>query len=260
MIPAIRHTIPSLVALKGEYFYHLDNISKESKSLGALMEEILSHSPLNIRFDYGTYDTNAQEKYIDQVMWRYLVRLFDLHKYMLGSEFSKLQKDIDHFNFPVFNEENAASWVEGLKSLILDNVNHLIKQVYHSITSGCYYTGKIKKKRNNLGIDKTFILHTRDYQNVFAWYNQHPTVTDDLEKVCYLFDGENVPQANLKSVMRSNKSLVGENSYMKIIIRKNGNTQFTLADSIRDKLNSFGPEDRSLGQDLKIKIFENTWQ
>lgn len=113
-----------------------------------------------------------------------------------------------------------------------------------------------RKKRNNNGVDKRFILRTGDWSMMFAYWGERPTVTDDLEKVCYLLAGRTLPEKTAKALMRAEKREEYSNEFFAIKVCRNGNTHYTLSDEIRDKLNRYGPEGAVLGEDIKIKIVE----
>jgi hypothetical protein len=82
-------------------------------------------------------------------------------------------------------------------------------KVYADIIKGTYYVGSgfnaTKKKRNNMGIDKSFILHTRDWSSTYGYWQNTPTITDDLEKVCYILSGLSLPEKTAKMVMKDTK-------------------------------------------------------
>lgn len=256
-----RSSIASLVRTKTEYFHHLEQTRNESAALDSIMKSLGWYSPLYFQTKFDVWGEDRDEKYIDKALWRYMVKLFNLKNYMLCTEFEKMEKQIENHDFPQFTQQNAEAWISGLKGLIQNNVQTLVKQVYREIVDGYYYTGsgyssREKKKRNNTQVDRTFILFTNDYLAVFGYSFDRPTVTDDLEKVAHLLSGELIPEISLKQAMRSAKTAEGENRHMKVVFRKNGNTQYTLSDDIRDLLNKYGPDGRSLGQDIKIKIFD----
>ena len=71
------------------------------------MESINSYS--FYRIQKNVHDSN--EKNVDQRCWMYFIKLYNLEKYMLCTEYQKLIDQINNFDFPVFNLENADSWV-----------------------------------------------------------------------------------------------------------------------------------------------------
>ena len=103
--------------------------------------------------------------------------------------------------------------------------------------------------------DEHFIISTGDHYSI-NWYNDRPTITDDLEKACYIIDGKALPDTTIKNTMRRSKIWESENPYFKIRICKNGNTHYWINDEIRNRLNYFGAKRGIIGQDCKIKIFE----
>lgn len=241
--------------------YDLENLDKDIENT---LEKLHGYRPYSLNFRYETFEEKREEKYIDRICWNYLVRLFELHKYMLCSDYNKLEKEIQNFQTPVFNLENAQGWLDSLKELIYDNVKTLLNKVFEKITTDTYYTGsgysnRKKKKRNNNGIDENFIITTHDYDRIFGWYTQTPTLTDDLEKVCYILSGEKVPELTIKDVMRDKKTSEFENKYFKIKACKNGNTHYWLCKDIRNKLNYYGSGKGIIGESIKIKIFNEKW-
>mgnify|MGYP001180852408 FL=1 len=120
--------------------------------------------------------------------------------------------------------------------------------------NGIYYTGNVKKKRNNSKIEKRFILLTYDYDSIYGYSNRN-TITDDLEKICYLINGIKLPEKTLKQKMYENKEGIGENDYFKIKVCKNGNTHYELDDDIVVKLNTICADRNAIGDAIKIKVF-----
>jgi hypothetical protein len=206
--------------------------------------------------EYGV----SLEKYVDRTCWKYLVSLFRLEAYMLCTDYAKMMKEIDEYRTPVFTIENAEGWLAGLKALIHDNMKTLVKKVFAEITTETYQTGSgyngPRKKRNNNGVDKNFILGTGDWQDVFGWYSDRPTTTDDLEKVCYILAGQELPEETAKTIMRKTKSETYSCEWFSLKLCKNGNTHYTLSDDVREKLNRYGPEGAIIGENIKIKIVE----
>jgi len=171
-----------------------------------------------------------------------------------------VDNEIDNYQTPDFTIENANGWIAGLKETIRDNVNTLVKKVYSEITNGHYYTGGgyrgEKKKRNNNGIDKMFILYTCDWSTVFAYWQDKPSIMDDLEKVCYILDGKTLPEKTLRDALRGDKTDTASNPYMSVKLCQNGNTHFTLEEGTRELLNRYGPSGAVIGENIKIKVFE----
>ena len=230
-----------------------DNIQK-------MFEAINAHDFVVLKIS----DSNCYEhpivKSIDQRMWFYMVRLFNLEKYMLCTEYKKLESQICDYDFPEFTLANAEAWLSSVKLLVYENVQKMIEAVYNGVVDGTYYTGsglsgREKKKRNNNGIDSVFILSTNDYNGV-AWYSHRPTITDDLERLCYIMDGKMLPDYTIKQTMRREKRWESENEYFRIRVCKNGNTHYWLKDNIRERLNFYGAKRGVIGRDIKIKIFE----
>jgi hypothetical protein len=253
-----RLDIPAIYALKLKLLSDLKAMESLEKHIDEEFTTISTYSPARVDWDYGSHHASSNEKYVDRACWRYLVNLFNLDRYMLCTDYERLTKEIEEYETPVFTIENAEAWLAGLKSLIYDNVKTLVKQVFKTITEGTYHVGGWngpEKKRNNNGVDKRFILHTSDNYGVFS-YSSTPTVTDDLEKVCYILAGKTLPDRNAKDVMRGEKKSTFECEYFSLKVCENGNTHYVLSDEIRDKLNLYGPEGAIIGENVKIKILE----
>lgn len=256
----IRKSLPDLVELRALLLQSIENIKKTHKHTDDLLREIGAYNYYRLDRQGNTYGQGNEEKEVDQRLWLYLVRSFHLERYMLCTEHSKMMAQINDYNFPEFTRENAEAWLESLKAQVYESVEKLIKDVFNRITEKTYYTGsgysnRQEKKRNNNGIDKNFILTTYDFNAVFS-YSSNPTITDDLEKACYIIDGKYVPDKRLKEVMRSNKSHTGENAYFSIKVCKNGNTHYTMKEEIRQKLNLYGAGRGVISDGIKIKVFD----
>lgn len=265
---APRHTVESLFAAKLDIIGKLRCYAELDDEINVALKGISGYRPYdtNYRWDYHQAkptDPTPEEKYVDRICWRYLVRIFFLERYLLCTEYKKMLDEIEHFHTPEFTVENANAWLAGLKDLINDNVRTLVKQVYRDIIDGTYRTGSSynapRKKRNNNGVDKRFILSTNDYSSLFGYWSRTPTITDDLEKVCYLLDGKTVPEKTAKDTMRETKSAEYSCEYFSLKACANGNTHYVLSDETRDKLNRYGPEGAVLGENIKIKIVPNRW-
>jgi hypothetical protein len=258
---AIRLDVQSVYAIKVQYKTLMEKLIETDKEIGQLLEPIHAYAPYRLDFRYDDCHERRIDRNIDRSCWNYLIRLYDLEKWMLCTEYKKLQKDIETYSTPEFTIANAEGWVLGLKALIHDNVRVLIKQVYESITQetyltgGNYHTGTMKKRNNN-GIDKSFIITTRDYQRIFNSWSTTPTITDDLEKACYILDGKCLPDVTLMNQARSDRSSEVENAYFSVRFCQNGNTHYVINDEIREKLNRWGPTGNIIGENIKIKIFE----
>jgi hypothetical protein len=260
----VRHTIPDVFVIREELREQLRRVESLDNEIRYTMEQINGYSPIRIeRIDriYSLEDPN--KKSVDRYCWKYFIRLYELEKFMLCTEYDKVMKDVEELKFPDFTIENAESWLDGLKMSFVDYIRDMIKRVCREIIDGCYYTGsggynsQKKKKRNNNGIDKMFILHTSDYRRVFSYSSIRPTITDDLEKVCYVIDGKKPPVSTIIGRMKGDKSSSGECPYFSIKACKNGNTHYTLTTETRDKLNLCGMDDKILaGIVSKIVVFE----
>lgn len=257
-----RKSIRDIYSLKREMLETMYKMYSLQTSLDRKFEELDRHSPVRLDKRFNNFNDNREEKYVDMVCWQYLVDLFELHKYMLCTDYDKLQSQIDNFDFPKFTVENAEGYVASLKDIIYDNVKTMLKEVYDRIINSIYYTGsgysnRKKKKRNNSGVDSHFIITTNDNYRL-GYGHGRPSITDDLEKLCYILDNKSLPDVTLMQTARQDKeeSNIVENEYLKIKICKNGNTHFWLSDNIKDKLNLYGSDPSKIGQDIRIKTFE----
>ena len=252
----VRKTIEDVYAIKLKVLAVYQNLEALAKDADLLMESINHYSFYRIQRDVHDSD----EKNIDQRCWMYFIKLYNLEKYMLCTEYKKLTDQIDNFDFPVFTVDNAHSCVLYLKSMVYESIQKLIEDVFERITQQTYWTGsgysnRLKKKRNNNGIDKHFIITTGDHY-AMRWWSGRPTVTDDLEKVCYIIDGRELPEVTIKTMMHRAKIWESKNDYFKIRVCNNGNTHYWINDNIREKLNFYGANRGQLGSNCKIKIFE----
>ena len=251
-----RYNIYDLYKIKISLTSKIKKLQETDELIDEEIRLIQGYKPYRI-----DYNEREELKYIDCVCWRYLVGMYELEKYMLCTDYKKMQKEINEYKTPEFTIENAKGWIDGLKQLIFDNVSLLIKQVFKSITESTYYTGsgysnRQEKKRNNNGIDKSFIIHTFDYSSLFGYSYREPTITDDLEKACYILSGEKLPEITCKDIMRKENKTEFGNEYFYLKVCKNGNTHYQLNDDIRNKLNLYGSESGVIGEKIKIKIFE----
>src|SRR4030043_1920113 len=163
-----RLTVVDIYNVKTEVLRRIGVIDEEELAIRQALEDIHGYFPGRIEWQFDNYDANRQIKWIDKYCWGYLVKHFQLQKYMLCTEFEKMQKDIQESRTPEFTPTNATAWIDGLKSLIHENVRTMLKSVYDKIINSTYYTGSgysslKQKKRNNNGIDGWFIIHTGDY-------------------------------------------------------------------------------------------------
>lgn len=259
----VRHTVESLFALKLSILHDMEAARGLEQKIQAQFESMNGYSPYRITDNFQYCGDDRAEKAVDQAIWSYLVRLYNLEKYMLCTDYKKLLKEIEACSTPKFTVETANGWLAGLQGLILENVTTLVHDVYARVVNGSYYTGGgyrgERKKRNNNGIDKRFILHTRDYNGIMNYWSSSPSIMDDLEKVCYLLDGKTLPEETLRSRMRDGKVAECSDDYMTVRLCQNGNTHFILTDATRDALNRYGPTGATIGENIKIKVFPDRW-
>ena len=263
---AKRPIISDIYKMKIEALSKIKEVETITKELDKVLESYQGFKPYRIDWRDKNYNENREEKYIDKICWSYLVNLFELQKYMLCTEYEKMQKEIEDFQTPIFNPTNAEAWLFQLKDLIHKNIKTMLKSVYDKIINDYYFTGsgysnRKKKKRNNNGIDKTFILTTNDYDRAHGYssYYNRISITDDLEKACYLLDGKTIPEKTIIESMRTDKLFIAENKYFKIKLCKNGNTHYTIFEETKNKLNMIGPDGNIIGEKIRIKVFDKLY-
>lgn len=254
-----RQTVETLYDIKLKSLGLVERLEKIDENLNKTLEPLHGYVPYRLEWRFENYDEDRAVKYFDRAIWRYFVKLCNLEKYMLCTEYEKLQADIEQFKTPVFNPENAQGWLDNLKSMIYENVRLMCKRVYDSLLTGTYRTGgwnTPKKKRNNAGVDKRFILTTNDYSRIFGYYYNRPTITDDLEKVCYILGGKTLPEKTIITQARDKKLSEIDCGFFSVKFYQNGNTHYLMTDETRNRLNLIGPTGNIIGEDIKIKIFE----
>jgi len=159
---AIRNTIKILCENKKSILSKIKEMEKIDKDMREIFESFDGYSPIRLDFKYDSYDENREEKYVDRSCWNHIVNLFNLHRYMLCTDFEKMRKMVQDCQTPQFTEDNVKEWIGELKGEIIKSVEKMVKNVYESLCTDHYYTGsgysnRLKKKRNNNGIDKNFI-------------------------------------------------------------------------------------------------------
>jgi hypothetical protein len=257
-----RKTVQDIWSIKCTLLSEFQAIETADTRISSLFEEINGYSPYHIQRRFDNFEENNESKYIDKWCWTYFVKLFKLENYMLCTNYKKMRTQIEACDFPEFTIENAESWLSALKESIYDYVRLMMKTVYKNLTEETYYTGssqgyRQKKKRNNNGIDSSFIIYTHDYFRVFAYSSSGPTVTDDLEKLCYILDGKNLPDRTIIDEMQKEKKSTISNPYFTISLKKNGNTHYKLSRETRNKLNIYGADpSQIIDKHVKIKIFD----
>ena len=258
-----RETIENMFRHKLSMLNGLEKLKNLDKKIDEEFHVYDGYGPYRIDWRLDNFHDNRQEKYVDRTLWRYLVGLYELQKYMLCTEYDKMIKEIEDFKTPDFNVENANGWLTGLRAMIYENVRLMCKRVYAEIIQGHYYTGGSshwnadKKKRNNNGVDSWFILSTNDYSRIFGYWKTTPTITDDLEKVCYILDGKSLPADTVIIQAKTDKVKEVECPYFKIKFCQNGNTHYKLTDKTKERLNLIGPDGNVIGENIRIKILED---
>jgi len=263
----IEDIVDKIVQMKDQMIKNCDEMTRLFNENHKLSKIIDDYSFDPIRFDYNQYHYKPDDNYIKNIQrhcWRYMIDLFELKKYMLLSEYDRVQKEIEDNNFLEFTRKNVLAWVAGLKDLIYDNLTTLVTQVFGKIIEDYYYTGSgysgtKKKKRNNNGIDHFFILTTYDYRNVFG-YRCDVSITDDLEKCLYILAEKKVPELPIKEIMHKEKISEYENEIWKIKVCKNDNTHYWIKDEkLLQRLNFIGSGKGKIGENIKIKVFDKRW-
>ena len=92
----VRKTIEDVFAIKLKVLAVYQNLEALAKDADVLMESINNYSFYRIQRDVHDSD----EKNIDQRCWMYFIKLYNLEKYMLCTEYQKLTDQIDNFDFP----------------------------------------------------------------------------------------------------------------------------------------------------------------
>lgn len=252
-------TVDELLMIKYRIDNAIDTIRETNVALETELEKVEGHTPRG----YGpTRYLKEDKKEAEKGLWLYLLRAYRVEQYILSNEFNAIQKAVYNCEAPDFTEGNVRGWIEGLSGRMYDGAVALVKKVYSELVNGTYRVGGWrgdKKKRNNNGIDSTFILSTCDHNMMFGYYQTTPTITDDLEKACYLLDGKQLPAVRLKDVMSKADATTGKNDYMEITVCKNGNTHYKLTEEARARLNKYGPAGNEIGEAVKIKIIKRGW-
>lgn len=253
-------TVDELLMIKYRLDATIDAIQQGKEDLHAELEKVEGYAPR----EYSTsYNTKADKKEVEKYLWLYLLRAYRVEQYILSDEFNEIQKSVYDEEAPDFTESNVRGWIDGLAERMYSGAVALVKKVYSELVNGTYHVGGWngeKKKRNNNGIELNFILSTYDYSLLYDYHNSKPTITDDLEKACYLLDGKQLPDQRLKETMRLAKATSGKNEYMEITVHKNNNTHYKLTEEARDRLNKYGPAGNEIGEDVKIKILGKGWR
>lgn len=259
----VRKSIQEIYLIKLDVLVAYKELDKQDRKITALMEQVNNYAFHRLDYKCDYHGENREEKEVDKRIWFYLMKFYNLEKYMLCTEYDKLEKQVGDYQFPVFNPDNVNAWLAALKKTVYENIQKLIEDVFNRITNDTYWTGsgyssRKNKKRNNNGISKHFIITTND-NYALSWYSNKPTITDDLEKACYIIDGKSVPDITIKQSMHQGKIWESENPYFKIRICHNGNTHYWIKDEIRNKLNLYGAGKGIIGEDIKIKVFEKPY-
>ena len=112
----VRKSIQDVYEIKIKVLAAYQKLQATAKEADQLMEGINNCSFYRIHRDVHDSD----ERNVDQRCWMYFIKLYNLEKYMLCTEYQKLRDQITNFDFPVFNVENANSWVLSLKSMVYE--------------------------------------------------------------------------------------------------------------------------------------------
>jgi len=225
-----------------------------------LLEPLHKYDIIQLKYDCqrSPHNKESWDRKLNSICWDYLQKTCNIQDYMLCTDYDKFMDQIhDTRDLPEFNLTNVTCWLNGLKKNIYESAKKLIQTVYDKAINSTYWTGnKQRKKRNNAGIDKHFIITTYDYCRIFNYYYK-PTFTDDFEKACYLIDNKKYPDTpkNIMSIAKYEKKTELSNNYFELKIYKNGNTHFNIINNeILKKLNMLGNGKLSIGENIKIKI------
>lgn len=263
MVPSkigIKQIIQELVCYKQTMLANCKEMLRLEQENRSLSEQVVNRSSSPLEIAFRITKATQWEKETERRVWTRLVDLLHLERYMLCSEYEKLTDQIEANKVPSFEQETVELWIEGLKSLIYQNVELLVKEVFQKVTAGTYRVGTSwnapKKKRNNNGIDKFFILYSGDIGAYRANTNK-PTITDDIEKCVYILAGETLPNPSIRSRMYRDGVSTMSTPWFKIKCCNNGNTHYWITDAkILQQLNRIGGGSSIGGEDIRIKIFE----
>lgn len=249
-----RLSVADIIKLRNEAYAETKALEAQMKKLQDSCKKLDGRAPAPYSLKKN-FSADAI-KILDYRYWKYMVDYFHLQDFMLSSEYEKLTDEIEYFRTPEFTESNVMGWVSGMKDLINKGVKTLAESIYNELVNAKYETGNKTKKRNNNGVDKRFILKAYDYGIEYCSINQ-PTITDDLEKLCYILDGKELPEHRMKANIYHDYRHYGETScpYFSIKVCKNNNTHYCLTDETVARLNKIGGGGFVIGQDVKIKVF-----
>ena len=128
-----RLTVTELVDLRERLIVEHDKMYACKDNIQKMFEAINAHDFVVLKIS----DSNCYEhpivKSIDQRMWFYMVRLFNLEKYMLCTEYKKLESQICDYDFPEFTLANAEAWLSSVKLLVYENVQKMIEDDARSV-------------------------------------------------------------------------------------------------------------------------------
>lgn len=251
-----RLSVADIIKLRNEAYIEMRKLEEQQKVLEESCKKLDGRNPPPYRL-HKNFNRDAV-KLLDYRYWRYMVQYFHLEDFMLSSEYQKLSEQVENFRTPEFTESNVLGWVSGMKDLINNGVETLAKTLYNELINATYETGNQTKKRNNNGVGNKFILKSNDYGYQYSCNNE-PTITDDLEKLCYILDGKELPQHRMKENIRDNTNnrYYGETEcpYFRIKVCKNNNTHYWLTDETVARLNKIGANNNIIGEDINIKVF-----
>ena len=249
-----RLNVKDIINLRNESYCEMKKLEEQMFILDKTCKKLdgIMSAPYQLKKYY-----NADAiKILDYRYWRYMVKYFHLQDFMLSSEYEKLSNQVENYQTPEFTEKNVIGWVSGMKDLINNGVKNLAETLYRALINAKYITENKTKKRNNNGVDKRFIIRANDYGYLYS-DNRKPTITDDLEKLCYILDCKELPEHRMKESLYDDGYYYGETScpYFSIKICKNNNTHYLLTDETVVRLNKVGANSNIIGSDIKIKVF-----
>lgn len=248
-----RETIQSLILSRNKTLELYSNLKEVHLKLCQEHSIVKPYEIVKLEFMSRKYDLDEIKEF-DKYYWHKLLLLFSIERFMLCTEYEKIKwKILDDCDFLPFTEENVQGFLESCSAWIKDGVNEMLKRVFEQLIDGYYYVGKVRKKRNLNGVAKDFILYTFDYNRI-AFYRDSPTITDDLEKLCFLIAGKELPKIGMIQQIEKSKIFTAENDYFSIRVCKNGNTHYKFKDGFEKKINFLYADRTKIGDATKIKI------
>lgn len=262
-----KHTPGELEALRNSLLQKWRIAKKETDNFNAMYKQVSKHTYSFLHLDDGARSQIEEKqiiKEIDGKCWSYFFDTMNLSQVMSVKQIEKFHEKLK--DPEEYTAHKAHEYMANIMNIVENSFKELLSEVFIRLTNSKYQTGRQIKKRNNSKIDVNSHVSEYVYMGYGHWdiNYSHPAIFSDLEKCCCILDNKRSPKypedinSRIRQLGEVERDI--ETDYFDLTLYKTGNQKlrFTRVD-ILDMINKYGPSGCTLGENVRIKVFNTGW-